>query len=224
MPGKPGARKPTAATPPSPTPAAGAPVSPPGQSDGTTPPPPAIAATPGAPPGASEAKPGDLPTNGKPSTAPKTATAIGLPKTSPGSVEVTHTGMVRILRRKRKTIHLIIGVAVLISLVPVFFLARWIKYAMTRSGQPPPKRQQHQPLSQQPPPVVQWSPYEDEFRALSAKTKGMPRTRAEVDERIKAWQGFIAALPADVDPEDFIVKRAKEHLRSLESLREMYPQ
>jgi hypothetical protein len=161
-------------------------------------------------------------------TATKTSMVT---KTSLGEgVMVTHTGLLRMKYRKRNLIYVLITIAVLLSLIPIYYGVRWVKTNMSRSGRKAPaatttekrpKKTTGSTAATQPV-IEQWSPYDDEFRALKGKVRGLPCNSAEdIDVHIKVWQDFLDSHP-DADPNDRCIRLASEQLKSMQDLRSMY--
>jgi hypothetical protein len=190
-------------------------------------------------------KPGTPPAP-KPKGGTATKTAVGIGKTDGGKessgkgdvkatkpivdangVLVTHTGLMRIKARKASTIYIIIGIAVVLSLIPIYFGTKAMKSGFSRmSRKPKPAARSTRPkdpaTTARQEAAQLWSPYDDEFRGIKAKVAKLPwNSAAEIDVHIAIWQEFIDSHP-DADPNDKCIKLAREQLKNMQDLRAMW--
>ncbi len=189
-------------------------------------------------------KPG-APAAAKPKGGTATRTAVGIDKvggakdkTTDGNpratkpvvdangVLVTHTGLIRIKARKTNTIYIIIGIAVVLSLIPIYFGTKAMKSGfsrMSRKAPPAAKSKPKDPATTARQEAAQlWSPYDDEFRGIKAKVAKLPwNSAAEIDVHIAIWQEFLDSHP-DADPNDKCIKLAREQLKNMQDLRAMW--
>ena len=139
---------------------------------------------------------------------------------------VANPTLIKIRQRKKTLIFLIMGTAVLITCLLIFFIGGKIVKSIKSAFSTSPVEVPVIPVKDKFSTTFQngaknASPLQAEYNAVYQKIKKLPANKQEVDANIKDWQDFLDSHPNATDA-DKCIKDAKTHIKNMQDMRELY--
>ena len=126
---------------------------------------------------------------------------------------MTNSTLLKIQKRKKTVILFIVGLAVAIVCLLIFFIGGEIVKTIKSSFSPAPVVAPSLPILTQ--------SLQMEYNAVYKKIKKTPANRQEIDANIKELQDFIDSHPNAPDTDKYI-NDAKTHIKTMQDLKELY--
>ena len=157
---------------------------------------------------------------GKAPAKDRTPTKVGINADAP----MTNSTLVKIQQKKKTVILFIVGFAVLVACLLIFFIGGEIAKTIKSSFSPSPVAVP--PAPTQAPYDIQNSTNTDsslrtEYNTVYQKIKKNPANKQEIDDNIMELQTFIDGHQNSPDTDKYI-KEAKEHIRTMQDMKELY--
>jgi hypothetical protein len=142
------------------------------------------------------------------------------------SEPVANPTLTRIRQRKKALIFLIVGTAVLIACLLIFFIGGKIVKSIKSAFSTSPVEVPVIPVQDKFSTTLKngaknASPLQAEYNVVYQKIKKLPANKQEVDENIKDWQDFLDSHQNATDA-DKCIKDAKTHIKNMQDMRELY--
>lgn len=163
-----------------------------------------------------------VPDIGKARAKERTPTKVGINADAP--MANSNSTLVKIQQKKKTVILFIVGFAVLVACLLIFFIGGEIAKTIKSSFSPSPVAVPPDPA--QAPYDIQSNTNTDsslrtEYNAVYQKIKKNPANKQEIDDNIRELQAFIDGHQNSPDTDKYI-KEAKEHIRTMQDMKELY--